>query len=152
MTTVRSCAIAAGVVIGDGLLLLLLYGQYRTVREVRELLTQFTNRAPQGDQPAHSSVPPQDMPPPKPAPASARPQPTAHSTSLLKSLLNGSTLSSVVDLCKYKSEVGNLGSIDTELQRLQDDLPVRPSKQSEEDMEVVPELLSKAPMEGLVDK
>ena len=108
--------------------------------------------SPQGDQPAHSSAPPQDMPPPKPAPASARPQPTAHSTSLLKSLLNGSTLSSVVDLCKYKSEVGNLGSIDTELQRLQDDLPVRPSKQSEEDMEVVPELLSKAPMEGLVDK
>lgn len=91
--------------LGATLVLGLLYMQLRAVRELREMVA-----ARGGATEAH-----QGPVPPRPPPEAPQ---TSHSSNLLKSLLTTSTLSSVVDLCKYKTEVGALGSLDADIQRL----------------------------------
>lgn len=103
MVSARCVAVILGVMLGATLVLGLLYMQLRTVRELREMMAAQGHRGTQAQ-----TAPPPQTPPPQ----------TTHSTNLLKSLLTSSTLSSVADLCRYKTEVGALGSLDADIQRL----------------------------------
>ena len=102
--------------------LVVLCMQYQATRQMQTMLTKLLTEASLKPSPPDVAAPvptPNIRPTPEEREKKTTLLPTNHSTSLLKTLLNGSTLTSVMDLCNYKSEVGKLGSIDSDLQQLQ---------------------------------
>lgn len=114
MVSGRTCVIALVVMVVLGALFAMLYIQMKMARDIRSMLVLPAHHSPNNPPTAATPSPPRQ-------PHQQPPQQPLHSANLLKSLLTTSTLSSVVDLCKYKSEVGALGSLDSDLQRIQDE-------------------------------
>ena len=127
---IRSYILATCLIVITLTALIVMYMQYQTARQMHTMLTKLlthTTLTPlPPDVPTPTPIPTTNTPPtptPKEREKKKTSLPNNHSSGLLKTLLNGSTLASVMELYNYKSEVGKLGSIDSDLQQLQRSCP-----------------------------